>query len=180
MGGRVPESQDHGQNIDVYSIEYTFADGTKAFCGFRRVNEARSDFATYIHGTKRAAQFSGMTHAATVHMFQDQRIEPDLISWTPTDDEFSPWQYEWNAFIDSIRNDRPHNETRRAVYSDLASLMGRAACHTGQEVTWKDVMDSRFLFCNYLDDLNEDSPVPVRADSNGQFPLPVPGQWEEL
>ncbi|HCO95282.1 MAG TPA: gfo/Idh/MocA family oxidoreductase, partial [Phycisphaerales bacterium] len=35
MGGRVPNSTDHGQNIDVYSMEYTFADGTKAFCGFR-------------------------------------------------------------------------------------------------------------------------------------------------
>jgi hypothetical protein len=180
MGGRVPESRDHGQNIDVYSIEYTFADGTKAFCGFRRANEARSDFATYIHGTNCAAQFSGRTHAATVHMFKDQRIDSDLISWTPTNDEFSPWQYEWNVFIDSIRNDRPHNETKRAVYSDLASLMGRAACHTGQEVTWDEIMKSRFQFCDYLDDLSEDSPVPVRAAPDGRFPLPIPGQWNEL
>jgi predicted dehydrogenase len=180
MGGRVPESEDHGQNIDVYSIEYTFADGTKAFCGFRRINETRSDFATYIHGTKRAAQFSGRTHAATVHLFRDQRIDRDLISWTPTQDEYSPWQYEWNAFIDSIRNDRPHNETERAVYSDLASLMGRAACHTGQEVTWNQIMESRFQFCSYLDELNEESPVPVVANSEGQFPLPIPGEWKEL
>jgi predicted dehydrogenase len=180
MGGRVPENRDLGQNIDVYSIEYTFADGTKAFCGFRRINETRNDFATYIHGTKCAAQFSGMTHAATVHRFKDQRIEKQNIAWTPTDDAFSPWQYEWNAFIKSIREDRPHNEAKRAVYSDLASLMGRAACHIGQEITWAQMMDSRFQFCSYLDDLGPDSPVPVRADERGQFPLPVPGQWTEI
>lgn len=180
MGGRVPNSKDCGQNIDVYSMEYTFADGTKAFCGFRRMNNTRSEFATFIHGTKCAAQFSGRTHAATVHMFKDQRIEKDNIAWTPTKDAFSPWQYEWNVFIDNIRNDRPHNEVKRAVYSDLTSLMGRAACHTGQTVTWDQIMESRFQFCDYLDDLDYDSTPPVKADKEGRFPVPIPGKWKEV
>jgi len=180
MGGRVPDSKDCGQNIDVYSMEYTFADGTKAFCGFRRMNNTRSDFATYIHGTKCAAQFSGRTHAATVHMFKDQRIEKDNIAWTPTKDAYSPWRYEWNVFIESIRKNRPHNEIKRAVYSDLTSLMGRAACHTGQTVTWDQIMKSRFQFCDYLDKLDYDSPAPVKADEDGRFPVPIPGQWKEV
>ncbi|MBM4029455.1 MAG: Gfo/Idh/MocA family oxidoreductase [Planctomycetes bacterium] len=180
LGGCVARSKDCGQNIDVYSIEYTFADGTKAFCGFRRMNKTRNEFATFVHGTRCAAQFSGQTHAATVHLFKDQRIEKDNIAWTPTKDAFSPWQYEWNVFIDSIRKDRPHNELKRAVYSDLTSLMGRAACHLGQTVTWDEMMKSRFQFCDYLDDLRDDSPVPVRADASGQFPVPIPGQWTEI
>ncbi len=180
MAGRAADSEDKGQNLDVYSIEYTFADGTKAFCGFRRMNQARSDFATYIHGTKCAAQFSGDVHAATVHMFKDQRIAKDNIAWTPTADAVSPWQYEWNDFIASIRTDRPHNEARRAVYSDLTTLMGRAACHTGQEVTWDQMMASRFQFCDYLDTLSENSPVPVKPNADGQFPVPVAGVWQEV
>ena len=180
LGGRVPHSEDHGQNIDVYSMEFTFADGTKAFCGFRRINKCGKDFATYIHGTRCAAQFSGNVHAATVHMFKDQRIERDNISWTPEKDRYSPWQYEWNVFIGNIRNDRPHNEIKRAVYSDLTSLMGRAACHTGQTVTWDQIMNSNFQFCSYLDELNYDSPPPVKADNNGRFPVPIPGAWSEI
>lgn len=180
LGGRVPNSTDHGQNIDVYSMEYTFADGAKAFCGFRRMPKTRSEFATFIHGTKCAAQFSGRTHAATVHMYKDQRTAKRNIVWTPTKDRHSPWQYEWNSFIHSIRHDHKHNEIKRAVYSDLATLMGRAACHTGQTVTWDEIMASRFQFCDYLDDLNYDSPAPVKADENGQFPLPIPGQWTEI
>jgi len=113
-------------------------------------------------------------------MFKDQRIEKSNISWTPTKDAHSPWQYEWNELIESIRKDRPHNEIQRAVYSDLTSLMGRAACHTGQEVTWDQIMGSKFQFCNYLDELNYDSPAPVKADKNGQFPFPIPGQWKEV
>ena len=180
MGGREPHSTDLGQNLDIYSMEYTYPDGTKAFCGFRRSSKTRSEFATFIHGTKCAAQFSGRTHKATVHMFKDQRINKDNISWTPTADAHRPWQYEWNELIESIRRDRPHNEIKRAVYSDLTSLMGRAACHTGQEVTWDQIMESRFQFCSYLDDLYYDSPAPVKANANGQFPFPIPGKWTEV
>ncbi len=180
LGGRVPDSTDRGQNIDVYSMEYTFADGAKAFCGFRRIKRTRTDFATYVHGTKRAAQFSGKVHAETVHMFKDQRIENDNIAWTPPKDRYSPWQYEWNAFVDSIRNDRPHNELKRAVYSDLTTLMGRAACHTGQTVTWEQMMKSNFQFCDYVARLDANSPVPAVPNEDGQFPVPVPGKWKEV
>ncbi len=180
MGGRAFNSRDHGQNIDIYSMEFTFADGTKAFCGFRRMNDTRGDFATYVHGTKRAAQFSGRIHAATVHMFKDQRIDRRSPIWTPTADAFRPWQYEWNDFIHSIRNDLPHNETQRAVYSDFASLMGRAACHTGKTVTWHEITNSSFQFCDTLDSLDYDSPVPIKPGENGQFPVPVPGKWTEV
>jgi predicted dehydrogenase len=180
FGGRVPGSRDCGQNLDVYSIEYTFADGTKAFCGFRRIDKTRNDFATYIHGTKCAAQFSGNVHAATVNRYKDQRLVKENIVWTPEKDAFSPWQYEWNDFIQSIRQDRPHNELKRAVYSDLTTLMGRAACHTGQTVTWDEMMKSRFQFCKDYDALTADSPAPAKADENGQFEVPVPGRWTEV
>ena len=180
MGGRVPGSTDCGQNIDAYAMEFTFADGTKAFCGFRRMNKTRSDFATYIHGTRCAAQFSGNIHAPTVRMFADQRIDEDNIDWLPEKDSFSPWQYEWNDFLASIRNDRPHNEAKRAVYSDLTTLMGRAACHTGQTVTWNDIMQSDFQFCPNVDQLGYDSAAPVQPDETGHFPVPIPGQWQEI
>jgi hypothetical protein len=115
-----------------------------------------------------------------VHVFKDQRIDKSNIAWTPAKDVYSPWQYEWNVFIDNIRNDRPHNEVKRAVYSDLTSLMGRAACHTNQTVTWDEIMASKFQFCDYLDDLDYDSPVPVRADEDGWFQVPIAGQWKEI
>ena len=107
-------------------------------------------------------------------------MRKDNIAWTPEDDAYSPWQYEWNDFLHNIRNDRPHNECQRAVYSDLTTLMGRAACHTGQEVTWEQMMQSEFQFCDYLDRLQPDSPVPVKADENGRFLVPIPGQWTEV
>lgn len=180
MGGRTPNSTDRGQNLDQYAMEFTFPGGGKAFCGFRRQKKTRTEFASWIQGSKRAAQFSGSGHAATVHMYKDTRIRGDLINWRPPNDAYSPWQYEWNDFIEAIRQDQPFNEGKRAVYADIASLMGRAATHTGQVVTWDQVMKSDFQFCDYLDTLNFDSPVPVKPGANGQFEIPVPGAWKEV
>ncbi len=179
MGGREVGSDDHGQNNDIYSMEYTFPNGKKAFCGFRRAQKGFSDFATYVHCSKRAGQFSGKIHKATVHIFKDQNISEDNIEWTPTADAQSPWDYEWINFIHSIRNDKPHNEAKRAVYADYASLMGRAAAHYNRIVTWDEITNSDFQFCDYLDDLTYDSPPPVKADADGYFPAPAAGVWEE-
>ncbi|MFZ5830392.1 MAG: Gfo/Idh/MocA family protein [Planctomycetota bacterium] len=180
FGGREVGSTDRGQNNDIYSMEYTFPDGRKAFCGFRRALGGHQEFATFVHCSKKAGQFSGNVHKATVHMFKDQRIAEDNIAWSPTPDAKSPWDYEWISFIQSIRNDKPHNEARRAVYADYAALMGRAAAHLNRIVTWDEVVNSKFQFCDYLDSLNYDSPPPVKADEEGFFPAPVAGEWVEL
>ncbi len=180
MGGREVGSTDRSQNIDTYAMEYTFPNGRKAFCGFRRAHKGHSEFATFVHCGRKAGQFSGNVHRATVHMFKDHRIAKDNIEWSPTKDARSPWDYEWVSFIDGIRNDMPHNEARRAVYADYASLMGRAAAHSNRIVTWEEVTGSEFQFCDYLDELSYDSPPPIEADEEGYFPVPTNGVWTEL
>ena len=39
----------------------------------RYIPNCYNEFATFVHGTKCAAQFSGNIHAATVHIYKDQR-----------------------------------------------------------------------------------------------------------
>jgi len=180
MGGREVRSDDHGQNLDTYSMEFTFPNGKKAFCGFRRALKGHTEFATFVHCSKKAGQFSGNVHQATVHMFKDHRIAKDNIAWSPTPDAHNPWDYEWIHFIEAIRHDKPYNEAKRAVYADYASLMGRAAAHGNRIVTWEEVTNSKFQFCNNLDSLTPDSPVWVKADAQGYFPAPLSGEWKEL
>jgi hypothetical protein len=133
-----------------------------------------------VHGTKRAAQFSGNIHAATVHTYKDHRTAADNIDWKADKEPCNPWQAEWNVLIDAIRNDRPHNETGRAALANLAAVMGRAAVHSGQIITWDEMLASDFLFCDYVDRLDYDSPAPVHDDAEGRYPAPAPGQWSEI
>ncbi|MGC8989909.1 MAG: Gfo/Idh/MocA family protein [Verrucomicrobiia bacterium] len=180
VGGRGPDSTDCSQNFDTYSIEYTFADGTKALVTGRYIPKCYNDFATFLHGTKCAAQFSGDIHAPTVQMYKDQRITQQNVAWRPEKEQVDPWQAEWNDLIDAIRKNKPYNEARRAAYSNLAAIMGRAAVHMGRIITWEETMASDFKFCPDVDSLNENSPAPVKADAQGRYPAPVPGLWKEV
>jgi predicted dehydrogenase len=180
LGGREPGSADCSQNLHIYAIEYTFADGTKALVDSRAMPNCYNDFATFVHGTKCAAQFSGNVHAPTVQIYKDQRIAKENIVWQPEKEKLSPYQREWDVLLDAIRKDRPHNEVQRAAFANLTSIMGRAAVHTGKIVTWDEVTSSDFRFCPNVDELTSDSPAPVQADAQGRYPVPVPGAWTEI
>jgi predicted dehydrogenase len=180
VSGRMANSTDCGQNLDSFTIEWTFPDGTKALDVVRWLPNCHTDFATYIHGTKCAAQFSGSMHEGTVHTYKDQRCANDNIAWRAPKEPISPWQAEWDVLLDAIRRDRPHNEAKRAALSNLADIMGRAAAHSGQVITWDQAMASDFRFCPNIDNLTDDSAPPVQADDQGRYPVPIPGQWTEI
>ena len=180
IGGRVANSTDCGQNLDSFTIEWTFADGTKAFDIVRWLPNCHNEFATYIHGTKCAAQFSGPVHEGTVHIYKDQRCANDNIAWRAPKEKVTPWQAEWDVLLDDIRHDRPHNEAKRAALSNLADIMGRAAAHSGKLITWDEALASTFRFCPNIDRLTDDSDPPIQADAQGRYPVPIPGQWTEI
>ncbi|MHC4753518.1 MAG: Gfo/Idh/MocA family protein [Planctomycetota bacterium] len=180
LGGRLSNSTDCSQNLHTYAIEYTFADGTKALVNSRAMPNCHNDFATFVHGTKCAAQFSGSSHAPKAHIYKDQRTAKNNIVWRPEREKVSPYQVEWDVLLEAIRQDRPHNEVQRAAFANLASIMGRAAIHSGKIVTWDEAIASNFKFCSNVDGLTEESPAPVQADAQGRYPVPVPGSWIEI
>ncbi len=180
ISGRAANSTDCGQNLDSFTIEWTFPDGTKAFDVVRWLPNCHTEFATYIHGTKCAAQFSGSNHEGTVHTYKDQRCTSDNISWRAPKEPITPWQAEWDVLLDAIRHDRPHNEAKRAALSNLADIMGRAAAHSGKIITWEEAMASSFQFCPDVDRLTDNGVPPIQADNQGRYPVPIPGQWTEI
>ena len=181
IGGRIANSKDHSQNLDSMSIEWTFPDGTKALFGMRWLGgHCHSEFATYAHGTKCAAQFSGQTHKGTARIYKDQRIADDNIVWEAPDEQYNPWDAEWNTLLSAIREDRKQNDAERAALSNIADLMGRAACHSGRIITWDEMMTSKFQFCPNIDDMDYDTEPPLKPDADGRYPVPIPGVWDEV
>jgi predicted dehydrogenase len=180
VSGRAVNNTDCGQNLDSFTIEWTFPDGTKAYDVVRWLPNCHNEFATYIHGTKCAAQFSGNMHEGTVHTYRDQRCADDNIAWRAPKEPITPWQAEWDVLLDDIRRDRPHNEAKRAALSNLADIMGRAAAHSGEIITWDQAMASDFRFCPNIDRLTDDSDPPIQADAQGHYPVPIPGRWKEI
>ena len=180
IGGRMANSTNRGQGFDSISIEWTFPDGTKAYDGVRWLGgHCFKEFATFAHGTKCAAQFSGNIHAGTTQLYKDQRIAKDNITWEAPPEKYSPWDAEWNVLLSSIRNDTPQNEAKRAAMSNFADLMGRAAVHSGKIITWDDMYNSKFQFVENIDDMDYDTEPPVKVGPDGYYPVPIPGEWNE-
>jgi predicted dehydrogenase len=180
IGGRMANSTNRGQGFDSISIEWTFPDGTKATDGVRWLGgHCFQEFATFVHGTRCAAQFSGNIHAGTTRIYKDQRIRNDNIVWEAPPEKYSPWDAEWNVLLSNIRNDKPQNETKQSALSNFADLMGRAAVHSGKIITWDEMYNSKFQFVENIDEMDYDTEPPVKPGPDGFYPVPIPGQWLE-
>jgi len=166
------------QNLDVYAVEYTYADGTKFNFDGRCINGCNDIYSSYLHGTKGMAIASkdgdcGMPSS----IFKGQNPTRSGLVWESSVDpaEQDPYQNEWNELIDAIRNDKPYNEVKRGVEASLVTSLGRMAAHTGQEVTYEDILNSDHEFAPGLDKLTMSSPAPLLPGPNGRYPVPAPG-----
>jgi hypothetical protein len=53
--------------------------------------------------------------------------------------------------------------------------MGRMAAHTGQVITFDQILNHEHEFAPGVDKLTTDSPAPLQAGSDGKYPVPMPG-----
>ena len=101
------------------------------------------------------------------------------MAWKYAGDEPNPYQVEWQLLLDAIRQNKPHNEGRRAAEADLVALMGRMAVHTGQMVKWDQAMQSNFQYVADIDRMTFDTPAPIKAGPDGIYQPPLPGECKE-
>lgn len=166
------------QNMDVYGVEYTYKDGTKFMFEGRCMAGAQEVYSSYLHGSKgmAIASKSGDCGLPSSIYKGHSTSRADLVweSKVPRDQQ-DPYQNEWNDLMDAIRNDKPYNEVKHGVEASLVTSMGRMAAHTGQEISFDDMLNCGHEFAPDVDKLTLDGPAPLQADANGRYPMPMPG-----
>ena len=178
LGGRHYRGNSVDQNFDNYSVEYTFADGTKLFMEGRCIDGCHDEFASYAHGSKGLAVISQGGHSpALCRTYKGQDISrKEDLTWSFGREEPNPYQLEWDHLIDAIRNDKPFNEVKRGAEASLVTSMGRMAAHTGRTVTFEDMLNCEHEFAPGLDQLTMNSQAPLKAGPDGKYPVPQPGK----
>jgi predicted dehydrogenase len=175
-GGRQYRGEAVDQNFDHYSIEYTFADGTKLFVGARNIPGCHQEFASYAHGTKGSAVISTSRHTpARCRLYKGHTVARADLTWAFPQREPNPYRLEWQDLVAAIRKDRPYNEARRGAEASLVTAMGRMAVHTGRVVTWDDVLNHEHEFAPDVDRLTMTSPAPLGLGADGKYPQPRAG-----
>jgi predicted dehydrogenase len=183
LGGRHYKTSSEGvayvdQNFDTYAVEYTYADGTTFMMDGRCMNGCKDIYSSYAHGSKGMAVVSrsgdcGMP--SSIHKGQNSDRASRIWESRVPRDEGNPYQNEWNDLVYAIRNDKPYNEAERGVRTSLVTSMGRMAAHTGQEITYEQILNSEHEMAPGLDKVDENSPAPLTADEHGRYPAPRPG-----
>jgi predicted dehydrogenase len=175
-GGRHYRGDKVDQNFNQYSVEYTFGDGAKMFMEGRWMPGCRNEFASYAHGTKGIAVISTSSHTpAKCRIYSGQNIDKDKLVWAFPGKEPNPYQLEWDELVQAIRSDVPYNECKRGAEASLVTSMGRMAAHTGQEITFEQILNSDHEFAPTVDRLTMDGPAPVQRNAEGKYPIPMPG-----
>lgn len=134
------------------------------------------EFASYAHGMKGTAVISTHVHTpAKCRIYKGQNFSKDDLVWAFLQPESNPYRLEWEDLINAIRQDKPFNEARRGAEASLVANLGRMAAHTGQVVTFDEILQSDHEFAPTVDRLTAEGPAPLQAGPDGKYPIPLPG-----
>jgi predicted dehydrogenase len=178
LGGRHYRGTAVDQNFDSYSVEYTFDDGTKMYLDGRCEAGCNDIYSSYAHGSKGmaiVAKSGDCEPPSTIYSSQKPERNKQVWQSERKPDDRGPYDNEWDDLVEAIRNDKPYNEVPRGVHATVASSMGRMAAHTGQEITFEEMLNHEDVYAPGVENFTMDSPPPLKSDADGKYPVPEPG-----
>jgi predicted dehydrogenase len=135
VGGRQARTGDEsGYVYDHFSVVYEYANGVKAFCTCRQMDNCTNDVTDHIFGTK-----------GVCHVMPHEIVAGGKTVWKyPTKKgEVDMYQSEHNELFASIRNGTPINNGDYMTKSTLMAIMGRMSAYTGKTITWEQALNSK-------------------------------------
>ena len=168
MGGReVRKGLDHGQIFDHHYVEFNYSSGAVISSQCRHQPGTNRNVSERFQGTKGSVSFK-----------KNKIIDlngNEIYSYKQRGDK-SPYQIEHDKLFKSIRDGNVINDGEYGAKSTLTAIMGRMATYTGQEIKWNQIMESDQNLVP--DNLDWSSTPPVIPNSEGKYPIPIPGATE--
>ena len=78
----------------------------------------------------------------------------------------------------AIKQGTPINDSLSMARSTMLAILGRMATHSGQRVTWDEAFASNLVLAPK--GYEWDAEPPVLPDSDGNYPVPIPGVTKVL
>jgi predicted dehydrogenase len=173
QGGRSTRTH-KDQLFDHYAVEYRFGDGTTLFAQGRHIDNTWGFFGCKMHGTKGSAILGeGISRPKIYKTWQTTDAN---VIWEHTGEFNNFYQTEHDKLFAAIRNNTPYNEAERSALSAMVGIFGLMAAETGQEVFWDKAIASNVELAPGLATMTMESDPPVMPDTDGNYPIAIPGQ----
>jgi predicted dehydrogenase len=168
VGGRqVRTGKEFGQIYDHHMIEFTYADGSTMLSQCRHIAKTWSSVSEHVHGTNGYANISGGL------------VEPKGgTKWRFRGEKPNPYRVEHEVLWDAVRNNKDHNEGEAGALATQTGIMGRMASYSGKMIRWDQALASERVEAPGQDNYTWDSTPPVTPDADGNYPVPMPGDYD--
>jgi myo-inositol 2-dehydrogenase / D-chiro-inositol 1-dehydrogenase len=177
QGGREARTEPD-QMFDHYAVEYSFPDGTRMFAQARHMADCWGFWGAVIHGAKGSAVLGEGIPDPLI--YKGHKRTDENVAWRFEGKKIDQYQFEHDLLFEAIRQNKPYNETKRCAYAALTGILGRMAAESGQEITWDQALASNLVLAPGIESFTMDSTPPVVPDTQGRYPVAVPGRTKVL
>jgi len=175
MGGReVRKGKDHGQIFDHHFVELTYPSGAVISSQCRHQEGTWRRVSETFQGTK-GTVYTDSGNNARMKSYNGS----ELYNHKGMDDK-DPYQVEHDKLFASIRDGKVISDAENGAKATMTAIMGRMATYSGKMITWDEALNSEVGLVPSEAMLAWDKMPPVFPDADGNYPVPVPGEYEVL
>ncbi|QDV28889.1 Inositol 2-dehydrogenase [Planctopirus ephydatiae] len=161
MGGRqVRVDKRYGEIYDHHCVEFEYKDGSRTYSQCRHIPNTWNQVSEFVHGSKGTSNPSGSITAAG-------------NDWRYRGPRPNPYVVEHDDLLKAIKGGVAYNEADNGAYSTMTSILGRMATYSGKVIEWNDALNSQISL--FPKELSWDADMPVKPDSEGNYPIATPG-----
>ena len=155
----------YGDVFDHHSVVYEFENGVRVYALCRTTTGCYDEDSSLIFGTKGKASVKACRIWGETNWRWQRRCDP--------------YQVEHDKLFAAIRCGSALNCGEYMAQSTMITIMGQLSCYTGKELTWEQINQSNFHYPPKPDECHDGMEPPTQPDSNGSYPVPLPGkmQW---
>ena len=166
MGGRqVRKGKEHGEIFDHHYVEFQYADGSILNSQCRHIPGTMSRVDELLIGTK------GKIQAGAANI-----VDPNgkVLYQYDRKNENNPYQTEHEELFAAIaKGEYKFADAENGARSTMTSILGRMATYSGQVVEWDKAINSGLNLHPKVYDWA--AAPPVLPDTNGFYPIAIPG-----
>jgi predicted dehydrogenase len=165
MGGRQSRTgKDYGQIFDHHFVEFTYPDGSRMYSQCRQNDGCFVEVGEQAHGTLGTADIGR------------GRMEGKSGRWRTRIRAVDAHHQELHDLFAALRRGEIYNECQYGADSTMSAILGRMATYSGKVIQWDEAFRSTLDLSPAEYDFA--AAPPVLPDSNGNYPVPMPGQTE--